>query len=376
MRIAVNARFLIKEKMEGIGWYTFEIIRRIVEAHPEDEFIFIHDRPLDPSFLIADNVKSVKTLVPSRHAILWYFWFEHSIPRILKKEKADLFLSFDGHLSINTKVPTLYVLHDLAYLHYPNEINESALRFYKYFIPKYIDRAEKIVSVSQHGKQDLKKHFPHISESKISVVGNGCRQVFKPLSKTEKEATRKKYSDGRPFIFYVGAVQPRKNISRLIQAMEYVVKNNPNVQLLLAGRQAWKTDKIRQTWEESKYKDNIQFLGYVEDTEMAKILASSEALVYPSLFEGFGVPVLEAMHCEVPVITSKGSSMEEVADKAAVLIDPNSTEDIGEAINKVINNPSLANRLIDAGKTQREKYNWDIAAKKMYSLIENLYQQK
>jgi len=376
MRIAVNARFLIKEKMEGIGWYTFEIIRRIVNSHPEVEFIFIHDRLLDPSFLIADNVKSVKTWIPSRHAILWYFWFEHSIPRILKREKADLFLSFDGHLSINTKVPTVYVLHDLAYLHYPNEIKESALRFYKRFIPKYIDRADHIVSVSHHGKQDLQKHFSHIPESKISVVGNGCRTVFKPISKAEKEKIRSKYSDGKPFLFYVGAVQPRKNISRMIQAMDTVIKDHPDAQLLIAGRQAWKTDKIRQTWEQSQHKNNIQFLGYIEDAEMAKILAASEALVYPSLFEGFGVPVLEAMNCEVPVITSKGSSMEEVAGDAAILIDPTDTEDLGAAMSKIICNGALAEELIASGKTQRQKYNWDIAANKMYSIIKQLYQEK
>ncbi len=376
MRIAVNARFLIKGKLEGVGWYTYEILRRMVAEHPEDEFIFIHDRPLASEYKFADNVKTIKTWLPTKHPILWYLWFEYSIPRILRREKADLFLSLDGHLSLRATTPTAYVLHDLAYLHYPDEIRRAPLEFYKKFIPRYIVRAEHIVSVSHHGKNDLKKHFPHIAKENISVVGNGCRSVFQPISVQDKEAVRTKYTGGKPYLFYVGAVQPRKNISRMIQAMEVVVENHPDTQLLISGRQAWKTDQIRNTWENSACKDNIQFLGFVEDDEMAKLLAASEALVYPSLFEGFGVPVLEAMHCEVPIITSRNSSMEEVAGEAALLIDPTSVESLATAMSQIINNRELANKLIEAGRKQREKYNWDIAAKQMYTVLEGMIMEK
>jgi len=372
MRIAVNARFLIKGKLEGVGWYTYEILKRMVAAHPQDEFIFIHDRPLSPEYKFAKNVKTIKTWLPTKHPILWYFWFEYSIPRILKREKADLFLSLDGHLSLRTKTPTAYVLHDLAYLHYPDEIRRAPLEFYKRFIPKYIQRAEHIISVSHHGKADIKKHFPQITDSDISVVGNGCRSVFKPISAQRKADMRAKYTGGKPYLFYVGAVQPRKNISRMIQAMDIVVKKHPDAQLLIAGRQAWKTDQIRKTWENSASRNHIQFLGFVEDTEMATLLAASEALVYPSLFEGFGVPVLEAMNCEVPVITSKGSSMHEVAGEAALLIDPTSVESIGSAMSQIINNKELTTQLIEAGKIQREKYDWDIAAEQMYTILKRM----
>lgn len=373
MRIAVNARFLIKGKLEGVGWYTYEIIKRIVKAHPKDEFIFIHDRPLDQSFIFADNIKSIKTLLPSRHPILWHYWFEYSIPRILKREKPDVFLSFDGHLSVKTETPTVYVLHDLAYLHFPNEIRESALQFYKKYIPKYVHRADHIVSVSNHGKQDLIEHFPEIKDDRVSIVGNACRPIFRPIEEAQKSAIRTKYTHGKPYLFYVGAVQPRKNISRMIQAMEIVVEKYPEAQLLIAGRQAWKTEKIKQAWEDSKCKDNIQFLGFVEDAEMALLLASSEALVYPSLFEGFGVPVLEAMHCEIPVITSKGTSMEEVTGDAAILVDPKSINDLGKAMREIFQNKSLADQLNQAGQKQRAKYSWDIAADKMYSILQKLY---
>lgn len=370
MRIAVNARFLIKDKLEGLGWYTYEILKRMVRNHPEDEFILIHDRPLAEEYIFADNVKSVRTLMSSRHPLLWNLWFEHSVPRVLKKYKPDLFLSFDGYLSLKTEVPTVYVLHDLAYLHYPKEIPSRVLRFYQKFTPQYLNRANRIVSVSMHGKQDILKNFPHIQEDTIDIVGNAARSIFKPLSETESAEIRKHYSSGLRYFFYVGAVHPRKNISRLIQAFDKFSELHPDCLLLIAGRSAWKTEHIKKSHAESKHKDKIQFLGYVEDNLMAKLMASATAFVYPSLFEGFGVPVLEAMHCEVPIITSRNSPMAEVTKEAAWLIDPENIDDIAEAMTNIYNTESLGQEMIQHGKVEREKYSWEQSAKEMYRILQ------
>ncbi len=370
MRIAINARFLIKDKLEGVGWYTYEIVRRMVANHPEDEFILIHDRPLAKEYLFADNVKSVKTLIPSRHPILWYLWFEYAIPSVLKKHKPDVFISFDGHLSIKTDIPTVYVLHDLAYLHYPGEIPNTVLKFYQKFIPQYVNRADHIVSVSSHGQNDVLQQFQQIQPEATSVVGNASREIFKPISAQEQESIQEQYADGEKYFFYVGAVQPRKNISRIIQAFDLFNQTHPKSQLLIAGRSAWKTEQIKQTYLDSKSKDKIKFLGYVEDKTMAKLMASAACFIYPSLFEGFGVPVLEAMQCGVPIITSKDSAMSEVAQEAALLVDPNDTNDIAEAMIKIFDNESLSKQLIHNAESRKAQYNWDDSAKKMYEVIQ------
>ena len=370
MRIAINARFLIKDKLEGVGWYTYEIVRRMVANHPEDEFILIHDRPLAKEYLFADNVKSVKTLIPSRHPILWYLWFEYTIPSVLKKHKPDVFISFDGHLSIKTDIPTVYVLHDLAYLHYPGEIPNTVLKFYQKFIPQYVNRADHIVSVSSHGQNDVLQQFQQIQPEATSVVGNASREIFKPISAQEQESIQEQYADGEKYFFYVGAVQPRKNISRIIQAFDLFNQMHPKSQLLIAGRSAWKTEQIKQTYLDSKSKDKIKFLGYVEDKTMAKLMASAACFIYPSLFEGFGVPVLEAMQCGVPIITSKDSAMSEVAQEAALLVDPNDTNDIAEAMIKIFDNESLSKQLIHNAESRKAQYNWDDSAKKMYEVIQ------
>ena len=375
MRIAVNTRFLIKGKFEGVGWYTYEILKRMVLSHPEDEFIFIHDRPLAPEYIFAKNVKSIKTIIPSRHPTLWVLWFEYAIPRILRKLNADVFLSFDGHCSVKTDTPTVLVLHDLAYLHYPEEIKDNVLRFYRKYIPQYIHKAKHIVSVSQHGKQDLLQQFPNVSPRKISVVGNGCREIFKPLAASEQQVIRNQNTDGNPYFFFVGAVQPRKNISRLIQAFDIFAEKHAGVQLLIAGKSAGKSAGIKEAYEQSKHQNRIKFLGFVEDSIMSRLMAASAAVVYPSLFEGFGVPVLEAMHCEVPVITTQKSSMSEVAGETALLVDPKDPKDISQAMSKIIGEPALAKKLIEAAKLQRNKYDWDLAAEKMYSVLNDNFRR-
>ena len=137
MRIAVNTRLLLKGKLEGIGWYTNETLKRIVREHPEHEFIFFFDRPYDPSFIFASNVTPVVFEPQARHALLFYIWFELRIPYMLRKYKADLFLSTDGLLSLKTKVPTCLVIHDLAFEHYPEHLKRSHRMYLRKFSPLF-----------------------------------------------------------------------------------------------------------------------------------------------------------------------------------------------------------------------------------------------
>jgi len=155
MRIAVNTRLLLKGKLEGIGWFTFQTLNRIVAAHPEHSFIFIFDRPYDASFVFADNVIPVVVPPPARHPILFYCWFEWSIPYVLKKYKADLFLSPDGIGSLRTQIPSVLVMHDLAFEHYPEHLKWSHSVFMRYYSKRYARHAQQLVTVSNFSKQDI-----------------------------------------------------------------------------------------------------------------------------------------------------------------------------------------------------------------------------
>lgn len=363
MRIAINTRFLLKDKIEGIGRVTYELARRLVLNHPEHDFIFLFDRPCDEAFIFADNITPVIIPPPARHPFLWFAWFEFAVPRALKKYKADVFLSPDGYCSLSTKVRQVMITHDLAHVHYPNEIPFLVRKYYDFFVPRFLKKADQIISVSDATKLDIVASY-RIDPDKITTVHNGNRDGFYPLSIAEQEKIRTKYTSGDPYFLYVGAVHPRKNLDRLIYAFDlFKAVSKNNVKLLIGGRLAWQTDKVKNAYEQADAKDDIEFLGFIPEEELPKLMASALGFVYVSLFEGFGLPILEAMHCEVPVITSETSSMPEVAGDAAILVDPLSAGDITAAMQSLYEDPALRNRLIEAGKIQRQKFDWDKAAR-------------
>lgn len=366
MRIAVNTRFLIKDKLEGIGWFTFEVLQRLVKQHPEHEFIFLFDRPYAPEFIFGPNVQPVVLFPPARHATLWYWWFEWSIPLALKRYKADMFLSPDGFLSLNTKVKTLMVTHDIAHVHFPEQIPFHGRVFYKHFVPKYLKRADQVVTVSHFTKSDIIEHYG-IPNEKIAVACNGCRETFQPLGESEKSAIRMQYAEGKPYFFYLGAVHPRKNIPRLIHAFDlFKQQTGHEMKLLIAGRLAWQTGEVYDAYEKVSCKEDIVFLGYVPDDQLPKLMGAAFALTYLSLFEGFGVPLLEAMNCKVPIIGADAASIPEVVAKAGILVDPFDVMAISKSMQQIVEEEDLRKRLVSKGVEQAKQFSWDKAAQVVY----------
>lgn len=366
MRIAVNTRLLFDEKLEGVALFNHEVVRRIVEQHPNDEFIFFFDRRFDPKYKYADNVKTVILFPPARHPFLFFAWFEWSVANALKKYKADVFLSVDNFLSLRTSTPTVLVTHDLAHAHFPEWNTFIQRKYYQYFAPKFNQRAKRIVSVSEYTKQDLFARYK-IEKEKIDVACNGCRKIFRPLNTEEIRETRLEFSEGKPYFFYVGAVHPRKNIQGLIQAFDqFKNKTGSDVKLLIAGRFAWKAGAVKEAYDNAQSQLDIHFLGFVSDEDLVRLTASALASTYVSLFEGFGIPILEAMHCEVPVITSNTSSMPEVAGAGGLLVDPYSVESIAEAMHQIWQDGHLRSKLVEQGKKQRLKFTWQKAADVVY----------
>ncbi|MEO0339822.1 MAG: glycosyltransferase family 1 protein [Bacteroidota bacterium] len=360
---------MIKGKLEGLGWHNYELCKALVEAHPEDEFIFFFDRPFDDSFLFGDKVRGVVVAPPARHPILWWIWFEVSLPLYLKRYQIDVFLSLDSYCSLRSQVSTLMVTHDIAHVHYPDQVPAWPLRFYKKYVPKYLKRADHIITVSHFVKEDIITQY-QIPAEKISVATNALRGTFKPVDENARVQVRQQYAAGTEYFFYLGAIHPRKNIDRLIQAFDqFKSKTQASTKLLIGGRFAWQTGAIKTAYDQSPYQDDIQFLGYLPDQELKQIMASALALTYVSLFEGFGFPILEAMHCEVPVITSNTSSMPEVAGEAALLVDPESIDEIAKAMQDLYLLPQLRYDLVEKGRRQRERFSWKKTADIVYEQL-------
>lgn len=370
--IAINTRFLLKNRLEGIGRFTYEIVKRMVLAHPEHHFVFLFDRAYDPSFLFADNITPLVLFPPARHPILWYAWFEWAVPHALRKVKADVFLSTDGFLSLKTSTPTVLVIHDLAFEHFPEQVPYLVRHYYQYFTPTYAHKAQHIIAVSDYTKQDIIQQYK-VAAPKISVVHNAVdASIYQPISLQEREEVQQIYTNSYPYFLFVGAIHPRKNLANILQAYDdFKQKSQSKVKMLIVGRKAWQSQAAFDAYQAMQYQSEVIFLGHLQSKELAKVLGGALALVYTSFFEGFGIPILEAMQCEVPVITSNVSSMPEVCGNAGILVNPKEVSEISAAMLVLSTKTELRQQYIDLGKQRRTAFSWDKSAKQVYQVIEN-----
>lgn len=370
MIIVVNTRLLIKNKLEGIGWFTYETLSRITQNHPEHTFYFLFDRPYHPDFVFGPNVTPIVLSPPARHPILFYIWFEISVSRFLRKTTPDLFLSPDGYLSLSTKTKSLAVIHDINFEHYPKDFPWIIEKYYRYFFPRFARKADRIVTVSEFSKQDIVNQYG-IKPSKIDVTYNGFNTSFKPQSEETNQQTRAKYSNGNPYFVFVGALLPRKNLRNLFFAFEQFKQNtNCNTQLVIVGEKKWWTASIEEAYKTISDKKSVIFTGRLQPTELNKVLSASIALTYVSYFEGFGIPILEAFCCGTAVITANITSMPEVAGDSALLVDPFSVAEIAEAMEKLAQNKTLRTTLIESSKLQLEKFSWNRTSNLLWKSIE------
>ena len=368
MVIAVNTRFLLDE-LEGYGYFVHELFQALVKKHSDHQFYFLFDRPYKQEYVFADNVHPLVVSPPARHPLLWKFWYDIRVPLALKKIKADVFVSPDGFCSLTTRVPQCLIIHDLGFLHHPEAYKKSHVQYLKGKTRKFIRKAKTIVSVSNYSKQDIVKRYK-ADPAKISVVYNGVKNSFRPVPFEKKETVKEKYTGGTEYFIYAGAIQPRKNLVNLLKAFSLFKKRlQTNMKLVIAGRLAWKNEEFLELLERYKYKSEVVLSGYLAENELASLMASAYALVYPSLFEGFGVPVAEAMKCGVPVLTSQNSSMQEVAGEGALYFDPTDHVDIADKMMTIYKDEGLRKQLVEKGMKSAEKYSWERAADEFWEII-------
>ncbi len=366
MKIAVNTRLLIKNKLEGIGWFTYETLRRIVVDHPEVDFYFLFDRKPDPEFFFANNVKPVVLGPQARHPVLFYLWFEWSVANVLNRIKPDLFLSPDGYLSLRSKVPSHAVMHDLNFEHFPEDLPWLVRRYYRYFFPRFARKAKRIGTVSSYSKKDISELYG-IETNKIDVIYNGVNEAFNPVDQETVKRIRDIYTNGKPYFIFVGSLHPRKNLARLFEAYDLFRKEDAmGVKLLVVGEKKWWTDPIRQAYEKMAFKVDVVFSGRLGAEELRLATASALATTYVSYFEGFGIPIVESFKCGVPVITSNVTSMPEVAGDAALLIDPFDVKAIAFAMKRIATDENLRTELISKGFERAKVFTWQKSAERLW----------
>jgi glycosyltransferase involved in cell wall biosynthesis len=355
--------------MEGIGWYSYEVVKRMVLAHPEDQFVFLFDRKPHQDFLFANNIEPVFVPPPARHPILFKLWFDYAIPRVLNKKAPEVFFSPDGFCSLTYEGKTVLVIHDLAYQSFPEHLKKADLWYYKHYMPKFIRRADQLIVISEEVASQIRHHHPDLAEGRLHVIHNGVREDFVPVSIEAQNTIRNKFTEGNDYFLFVGAIHPRKNVGRIIEAFErYRNSSNRVRKLVICGRFAWKSGDIQQQMEQSEYSRDIIMLERVSNEELIGLAGSAHALLYPSLLEGFGLPVLEGFRAETPVITSNISSMPEVAGDAAILVDPYSADSIAAAM-RMLDDSKIRTEYITKGRERVKLFSWQKTAEKVYNVL-------
>jgi len=375
LKIVVNTRLLLPNRLDGIGWFTYQSLKRITQQHPEIHFIFLFDRPYDEEFIFSDNITPIILSPQARHPFLFYYWMQFSVKPLLNEIKPDLFLSPDGFLALGAKCRQLPVIHDINFLHHPKDLPFWVRNYYNHFFPKFAKAATRIATVSEFSKKDIAGSY-QINPANIDVVYNGINEYFEPVDEITKKTVKNKFTKGCDYFLFVGSISHRKNILRLIKAFHLFKKEtSSSMKLVLAGAIFWGEEEIAVLMKELQLENEIVFTGRVPNEELNSIIASAFAMTYLPYFEGFGIPLVEAMQCGIPIIAANTSCLPEIAGDAALYANPFDENEIKNAMLTLFNDDALRNDLIKQGYKRKDNFSWDKTASLLWQSIEKTISQ-
>lgn len=352
----------MKADLYGVGNYIRNLVCGLLAAESEDRYILITSESGIHHLLPLANAVSLESCPTSRP--LRICWEQAVLPRILKARKVELFHGLASVLPLRRCCRRVVTVHDLTTVLMPDCHTVTRRSYLRWMIPKACDRADGIIAVSESTRDDLVTHL-RISPQKIFVVHLGVAEAFRPVSDmAQLLKVRRKYGLPEKFILYVGTLEPRKNVKTLVTAYEQAGDVLREFSLVLAGSLGWGYQPLLRQISSSPVGDRIILPGYIAAEDLPAIFSAASVFVYPSLYEGFGLPILEAMACGTPVITSNVSSMPEVAGDAALLFDPGSPTDLLVAIRKVLAEVEVRNSLAERGIARARFFTWEQTARK------------
>lgn len=362
MKIAIDIRTAAGEKA-GKGWYTFFISQNLLKLDKKNSYIlYTKDKVAGFEQFKNARIKPIKGR--------GYFW-HRKVAKDIKKEKVDLFFAPSSCIIpalLPENIKTIITVHDLVAFLFPNTHDKKAVLIEKLFLKKALKKATRVLAVSNNTKRDIIQKFKCDSE-KISVIYCSASDNFKPVEKESLIDFAKKTNLPKKFFLAVGAIIQRKNYKNLLLAFARIHEKYPAYHLIIVGGKGWREEEIHDLIREKYLQKFVHFLGYLSETSLVNLYNLAYALVFPSLYEGFGIPPLEAMKCGCPVIASYTSSIPEVAGDSALLINPAKPEKIAEAMEKLIKNPRLCEKLRVLGFEQSKKFSWEKSAGKIVEII-------
>lgn len=372
MRIAVDTRFLHSNEVPDLRNFTNEVFGRLAVQHTEHEFIFFTDSLVTDPVTFPQNVTTVAITPKPTNLLLYKWWYDVKLSFALKKYKADVFIATYGLVSLTTSIPQVLLVRDLAFLKKRNYSLRNDYRYSKKYASSFIKRSRAIVALSEFVKDELVSVYK-LKKEDIQTLGSGADASFKPVEWERREEAKDRFAEGCEYFVFTGGLHPHASLINLLKAFSIFKKwQKTNMKLVIAGKFYPGSEKELHKLRSYKYRNEVFIKKDVSETETAEIVAASYAMVFPSSYEGFAGPVLEAMKCEVPVITSANSSMSEIAADAALYADPAKPEDIAEQMKKLFKDEQLRNKMIQVAKERSKAYSWDKTSTLLWHVIEQV----
>lgn len=356
MRIGIDGIPLASPKT-GIGHYTLELSRALARLQPDDEFQLISPVPfsLSPEDDLPPNLKKVEA--PGRR-----LWWTVGLPLYIRQSSPSLFHGTNYEVPLWSSCPTILSIHDLSLLLYPETHLDQLVRRARFRLPLMARAAKKIITATEFVKREVSQHLK-IDPAKIAVTPYAPRRSFYPLSRSETEQTRRRLGVEEVFILFVGTIEPRKNLITLLRAFAEVLRRTDlRPQLVIAGKRGWLIGPVMDYIDTEGLSERIQFTGYITDEDLRALYASCAVCVYPSLYEGFGLPPLEAMACGAPVIASDIPSLMEATGKAALLVPPMDVTRLAHSVVEMVRDEEKRAYFSRAGLKRASQFTWERTA--------------
>ncbi len=372
MRIGIDATAL-PPRLYGAGNYITHLIGALLELETDHEFVIFTKSRDAPLFEGKGRARLVRLPFTSR--LRRIVWEQVSLPRLTRQQRLDVLHSPHYTLPFAASCATVVTFHDLTFFVCPETHLLYKRVFFQTMIPQSARRADALIAISQSTRADILRIL-RTPPDKVVAIPYGVAPLFQPITDARAlDAFCREHDMPRPFVLYVGNLEPRKNLTTLVRAFARLVERGAPHTLVLAGARGWKDDEIFATVRELGLGARVRFPGFFEQEQLPALYSAADAFVYPALYEGFGLPVLEALACGAPVITSNVSSLPEIVGDAGILVNPRDVAELADALHVVITDRARRESLARAGLAQAKRFSWSQCARDTLAVYERAAQK-
>ena len=372
MHVAVNAHLLAHTssfRRAGISHYVEQTLLQLGAIDRVNRYSIYTTRGLGAAQLgLPPNFRVIPSRLPTINPRVRIPWEQLLAPLLLRFSGADLFHGVHSVVPIASPVPTIVTVHDLAFMRFTQTFRAYNRAYLDFATRLSVRRAARVLVVSEHTKREV-VGLLGVPAERVVVTPNAVREHFRPPEPAALAAFRAKKGLPERFLLYVGTLEPRKNLTTLLDAYAEVIRHH-DVPLIVGGGKGWLYDAVFQRLEQLGLRERVQFVGYIEEEELPLWYAAATLFVFPSLYEGFGMPPLEAMACGTPVVTSNSSSLPEVVGDAGLMAPPHDSAAFAAAISRVLSDPALHQELRERGLVQATRFSWRVTAERTLAAYE------